>query len=357
VTRRWLIVLVTAAVLVLTPVAVAARPARGSNISAVDLAQRIQVSRAVSWSGFVESSGALKVPDSDSFANLSQLLGENNELRVWWRSPEQWRVDRIRSTGETDLFRNGQTSVRWVFESEQATIAPVSMIRLPDASDLLPPTLGRQLLQGVRPDELTRLPARRVAGIDAPGLRLTPHDDASTVDHVDLWVDLATGLPLRIELYGIGDRRPVLSTELVALDRATPDLSITTFVRAQGVDVEYENSVDVAAAANALARSDLPATLGGLPARRGVDPGAVGDYGRGPTTLFALPLRGQVAGPLRQRLRDSSAVQETVAGTFLPVGPIGLLVTPRRLGGSFLLAGTVTPQTLQRAASELLATT
>jgi hypothetical protein len=357
VTRRWLIVLVTAAALVVIPLAVAARPAAGSNISAVDLAQRVQASREVSWSGLVESTGALKVPDSDSFANLSQLLGENNELRVWWRSPEQWRVDRIRSTGETDLFRNGQTSIRWVFESEQATIAPVSVIRLPDASDVLPPTLGRELLQGFQPDEVTRLPARRVAGLDAPGLRLSPHEDAGTVDHVDLWVDPASGLPLQIELYGAGDSRPVLTTAFVELDRAIPALKITTFVRAQGTKVEYENSVDVAAAANALAPFDLPATLGGLPARRGVDPGAVGAYGRGPTTLFALPLRGQVAGPLRQRLRDSPAVQETAVGTLLPVGPIGLLVTPRRQGGSFLLAGTVTSETLQRAAAELLAST
>ena len=349
--------LVTAAALVVTPLAYGARPAAGSNITAVDLAGRVQASRNVSWSGFVESSGALDVPESDSFANLSQLLGENNELRVWWRSPEQWRVDRIRSTGETDLFRNGQTSIRWVFESEQATIAPVSVIRLPDASDLLPPTLGRELLQGFRPDEVSRLPARRIAGLDAPGLRLTPHDDAGTVDHVDLWVDETSGLPLQIDLYGAGDARPVLTTAFVELQRATPALSITTFVRAQGVDVQYENSVDVAAAANALAPFELPPTLGGLSPRRGVEPGGVGVYGRGATTLFALPLRGQVAGPLRQRLRDSPAVQETAVGTLLPVGPIGLLVTPRRPGGSFLLAGTATPQTLQRAAAELLAST
>ena len=36
------------------------------------------------------------------------------------------------------------------------------------------------------------------------------------------------------------------------------------------------------------------------------------------------------------------------------VGPVGLLITPRRYGGSFLLAGTVKPSILQRMATELV---
>ena len=47
------------------------------------------------------------MPDSDSFVGLAQLLGEDNDLRVWWRAADDWRIDRIRSTGETDLFRRG----------------------------------------------------------------------------------------------------------------------------------------------------------------------------------------------------------------------------------------------------------
>jgi hypothetical protein len=359
-TPRWLIVVATAAALVVTPLAVNARPSSPVSISAAELAARIQASGGVAWSGFVESSGALQVPDSDSFASLAQLLGEDNDLRVWWRSADDWRVDRIRSTGETDLFRQGQESVRWVFESETATIAPVSKVRLPDASDLLPPTLARSMLQGARPEELSRLPSRRVAGINAPGLRLIPQEAATTVGHVDLWADPATGLPLRVEIFGIGDQRPVVTTTLRDVDRAAPAPSATRFVPAEGVTINYDESVDVAAAANAFAAYDLPASLGGLDSRSGADPGAVGIYGRGPTVLIAIPLRGQVARPLRDRLRSSADARETVAGTLAPVGPIGLLVTrrrfdPQRQGGSFLVAGTVSPETLERAAAELLA--
>jgi len=352
---RWLVVLLTAAAFVATPLLIASRPATSSDSSVIELAGRIQQSANVGWSGFVETDGTLQVPDNESFATLAQLLGENTQLRVWWRGLDDWRVDRIRGTGETDLFRQGSGTVRWVFESETATYSPVSKIRLPDASDLLPPTFARSVLQGVRMSELSPLPGRRLAGINAAGLRLTPSDKATTVGHVDIWADAVSGLPLEVELYGVGDQRPVLTTTLRELKLGAPSASTTRFTLAGGIRVVYEESVDVAAAANALARYDLPASLAGLSSRDGEDPGAVGIYGRGPTTLIALPLRGRVARPLRQQLHDRGNAQVTDVGTLLPVGPVGLLITPfRGRGEAFLLAGTVPAETLQRAAAELL---
>jgi hypothetical protein len=353
---RWLVVLLSAAAFVVTPLLISAQPAAPSAISAPQLAGRIQQSANVGWSGYVETVGTLQVPDNDSFATLGQLLGENTQLRVWWRGVDDWRVDRIRSTGETDLFRQGWGMVRWIFESETATYSPVSKIRLPDASDLLPPTFARSLLQGVHDSELGRLPARRIAGIDAPGVRLTPDEAATTVGHVDIWADPATGLALEVELYGVGEQRPVITTTVRQLELGAPPTTTTHFRLAEGVRVSYEQSVDVAAAANAFAPYDLPSSLAGLGSRDGRDPGAVGIYGRGPTTLIALPLRGQVAGPLRRQLQDRGTSKITNVGTLAPVGPVELLITPFRGRGvgAFLLAGTVTPETLERAAAELL---
>ena len=225
---RWLVVILTAAAFVATPLLISAQPAAPSAISAPELARRIQQSGDIGWSGFVETAGRLQVPDSDSFATLVQLLGENTRLRVWWRNADDWRVDRIRSTGETGLFRQGGSTIRWVFESETATYSPVSQIRLPDSSDLLPSTFARSLLQGVRENELSRLPARRVAGIDAPGLRLTPQEPAATVAHVDIWADSGSGLPLRVEVYG-GEQRPVLTTTVRELSLGAPPATATDF--------------------------------------------------------------------------------------------------------------------------------
>ena len=86
----------------------------------------------------------------------------------------------------------------------------------------------------------------------------------------------------------------------------------------------------MAAAANAFAAvRPAGAPSPGLTSRDGEDPSAVGVYGRGPTTVMVLPLRGQVLGPLRARLRESAGFSETEFGTLAPVGPVGLLLTPR----------------------------
>lgn len=352
---RWLIVLVTAAALIAIPLASSARPAARSALSPPVLAEKIALSAGVAWSGQVSTSGGLQVPDSEGFANLAELLGQPNALRVWWRTAEDWRIDSLRSTGETDLFFNGHVLVRWVFETQRATIAPVSAVRLPDASDLLPATLGRLLLEGARPDELSPLPSRRVAGVDATGLRLEPRAAASRIAQVDLWADPGTGLPLAVDVYAEGDRRPTVSTTVTELTLGEPPAASTTFDPAPSAELVYEESVDVAAAANAFAPVDLPRTVAGLPARDGTDPGAVGVYGAGPASVIVIPLRRDVARPLRQQLRQSSTAEESGVGVAVAAGPIGLLLTPRGREASFLLAGTLTTETLTTVAAELLA--
>ena len=348
-------VVLAAVLLVGVPVAVRHRPAGAVAASSpAELIARVQASGSVGWSGRALSRGALQLPDNDSFATLGQLLGQQVELRAWWRGPRSWRVDRIRSTGETDTFRDGGGQVRWIFESERATFSPVSTIRLPDAVDVLPATLGRDLFQGARADEVTTLDPVRVAGVNAAGLRLRPADAASTVDHVDLWADPATGLPLRVDLYGRGSATPALTTAFTAVTLSAPEPATVRFSAPEGVTLAYEESTDVAAAANGLEQVNLPATLAGLGTRDGQDPGAVGVYGRGPTTMIVFPLRGNVARPLRDQLSRNAAATQTSAGTLAPVGPITLLLTrlPGR-GGGFLLAGTVTPETLTAAAAQL----
>ena len=49
---------------------------------------------------------------------------------------------------------------------------------------------------GSRPAPSPGLPARRIAGVDAAGLRVAITDPQSTIRHVDLWVDPDTGVTL-----------------------------------------------------------------------------------------------------------------------------------------------------------------
>lgn len=354
--RRWFLVALSAVLVVATPVALGRLPADGSGLSASALRQRIAHSNSLAWSGEARTRGALRIPATDSFGGLSKLLGDNNSLRVWWRDAAHWRVDRVRQTGEADLIRTGDLTTSWVFESQTATITPYSTVRLPDASDLLPSRLAGRMLAGSTKDELSRLPSRRVAGHGAAGLRLVPASARSSIDHVDVWADTVSGLPLQVEVFDAGDSRPVLTTKLTHLTLKTPEASTIGFVPPPGVKVRHRDAIDVAAGANAFAPFILPDLLIGLQ-RRGdpSDLGAVGAYGRGPTALLAIPLRRHLSGQVRRQLEKDVSARTTTAGTALTVGPLSVLLTPGRRGrGTFLLAGTVTPETLTQASAELL---
>ncbi|MEP6815690.1 MAG: hypothetical protein ABI873_09085 [Marmoricola sp.] len=354
--RRWLLVAVVA-VLVTAPAALLAHwPASASNLTAVELRAKIGASAKLGWSGQATTRGTLQVPKTDSFSGLAGLLSEDTDLRVWWRDDTHWRVDQTRVSGESDQYRYGGLVTTWRFESEQASITPYSPVRLPDVSDVLPSTLAARMLSGARPAELTRLPAQRVAGHNSAGLRLNPADPRSTIGHVDIWADESSGVPTRVQVYAAGrPRLPVLSTRLIELHVGPPAESVTKFQAPDGVRASFHEVIDEAAGANAFAPFIPPDSIAGLHRSGSLDKrGAVGVYGRGPTAIIAIPLRDEVASALRDQLRKSRSSTETTGGTGLAVGPLTVLLPDGRRG-AVLLAGTVTPATLELAAADVRA--
>ena len=94
-----------------------------------------------------------------------------------------------------------------------------------------------------------------MAGIAAAGVRLTPAERATSIARVDIWADPESGLPLRVELSGAGDPVRCWQSTLRDVSLAEPAQETTLFRPGSGVDIAYEESVDVAAAANAFART------------------------------------------------------------------------------------------------------
>ena len=355
---RWLVVALLAIGVASPPTLLRLWPAGDSSISATALASRIDRSAALGWSGEVRSTGSLEVPLTGStFGGVARLLGERSDLRVWWRDAEHYRVDRIRTSGEQDLVREGDRTVRWSYESGTATFTPYSPVRLPDDADVVPSALAKRLLAGARAGELSRLPSRRVAGRDAAGLRLVPADDRSTISRVEVWADQETGLPLRVDAYAAGNaRRPVLTTEAISFDPGRPAASTTSYSLAGGIKLRRAYALDEAAGANAFAPFALPDRVADLPRRgRPEDFKAVGVYGRGPVAVLGVPLRGSVARGLRDQLRQSAASREQGDTVALEVGPLSVLLVYAGDRGGLLLTGTVTPATLQTAAEDLVA--
>lgn len=353
-------VAVGVAAIVALPTVVGALPAGGSSVSAATLLDRVRASAAVPYSGYAQSSGGLVLPVTSQFTSLADLFGDNTRMRVWWRSSDAWRVDTVNLNGESDVHQSGATTWTWDYEANTATYTnaqqPVT-VRLPVAGDLLPSTLGRRLLSEANPDEVSRLAVRRIAGRDAPGMRLTPRTTSSTIARVDVWVDASTGIPLRVEVYGIGSGPAVMTTTFLDISTSAPAASTVAFDPPSGAKLRSADTPDVAAAISQFGRPVLPAQLAGV-ARNDALPkvGAISLYGRGVTEFAAVPLPGRTTRSLRQQLEKTPGVVKDGDRLSLTIGALSLLVTPVSGDDSWLLTGTVGTDVLARAVDGLPAT-
>jgi hypothetical protein len=353
--RRWVIVATIVAVLAALPALVGARPAVDDDRSAAELREATLASENVQFSGFAESSGGLALPVADELDSLANLFSDRTEMRVWWRSPADNRVDVVTAGGETGYYRDTGGTWTWEYEADRATRTENAPLALPTPPDLLPNTLARRLLAEAEPAELTRIGADRIAGRDALGLQLTPAEPASSVDRVEIFVDAQTGLPLRVLLFGKGADNPALDTRFVDLDLGQPSGGVTSFEPPPGAYRQVSGSLGaLQSAGRYLEPAPLADTLAGLP-RRSLDgaPPEIGIYGRGVTVLFVIPLPNGVAGDLRRAAAaDPTAVTDDL-GTRLTAGPLGILLVDGIGRTQTAIIGTVTVDALEQAAAEL----
>jgi hypothetical protein len=330
-----------------------ALPAADSSVSAAGLLERVRASQDQGWSGFVETDGTLQLPDADRFSDVGALFGERTRMRVWWRDTDHWRVDQLLVAGETDLVHEGDRTTEWDYEHAQATVSRDPDIRLPRSADLLPPELARRLLRGVASSDVTRIPARRVAGISAPGLRLVPSSPLSSIDRVDVWADPGSGVPLRVEVYADGSG-PAFTSAFRSFSGERPAADEVDFTPTAPTGVRFEDVLDIADAANQYAPVLPPGTVAGL-AKTSASDGAVGVYGRGATQVIAIPLRDREADALRKQLDVTPNVEHLAERTIVTVGPLGVILTGAVGDGGWLLAGTLNRDALVTAADDVLA--
>jgi len=345
---------------------------------------RAAASADVPFTGTATSSGALGLPDLPRLGDVAALVGESTRTRTWWQSEQAWRTDVLTATGERGLYASGGQLTGWDYERDALTTgAPLSGARLPRASDLLPPALARSLLAGSAPDadELggraaSTLGERVVAGRVADGVRLRPaaqEADLSTVDHADLWVDRATGLPLAVDVVDVVGG-PVLASSFDQVTLGDPDRAALAVPAPQGATVRTAET-DVASAAATAAPWVLPTELAGLPALQ--DPSSVGAVAYG-TGLLRLAVVSLPVEQGRQALRAAEAAgadplepsAQAPAGTadepgggaetaLVRAGALSaaVVVVPgsrdEGRGRAYLVSGAVQPELLSRAAEQL----
>ncbi len=359
--RRWLVTLFVTLAVVSVPLVPRLLPVSDPGLDTATLLARVQDSRDEPFSALVETAGTLQLPDAGAIDSVGALLGEQNRLRVWWGDRDTWRVDQLLTAGESDLHHDGAFTVEYSYEAQEARVSRDPDIRLPRSSDLVPGEVARRFLGDLDPreataeDQLSLLPARRVAGVDAAGLRLLPSRDdrTSTISHVDVWADPSTGVPLLAEVWAGEESSPSFTSTVLEWSPGAPADGVVGFRRTPGTDVQRVDVLDIADAASQYAPLRPPAEAGGL-ARTESSRRAVGVYGTGLRQVVAIPLRDREADPLREQVAATPGAVNLRNGVSAQQGPLGLAVSGRAGDGGWLVAGSLQPDALDAVLGDLL---
>lgn len=340
-----------AAALGALPMAIARLPVADDPISARRLLERIRASETVTYQALAESRSVLGLPDVPRAGRLIALFGETTRMRVWRSSPYRWRVDELTPIGERDTYSDA--SGIWMWDSADRDALRVNgfpNVRFARPADLLPPELGRRLAAAAVIQEATRIPARRIAGITAPGLRLRPRSNDTTIEEARIWAAPGTGLPLRVEITATGGDAPVLSSSFLEIEWRKPRAELLRFDPAPDAHLRVSDAPDFARAVDRYSEFVLPDELAGEPLRSDVA-SAAGTYGRG----FALS--AVLALPERFAPNDELDGLPTVQGSW---GEAKVVETPLFSGMIFtddgvtyVLGGTVGLPVLQGYAAQL----
>jgi hypothetical protein len=356
--RRWVLVLGLITVLAAIPIAAGRWPVQAASIDVGTLRARLTASGGQAFRGYAQSTGLLPVPALPNLSQVTALVSGTTEMRTWYAGPDRWRVDVLGEGTERDLYQTPEAQFTWDFGDNQLTrVVGDQPVRLPRAADLSPPELVRRVLSIATGDRVEPLPAKRVAGVDAAGLRLVPAGADTTVAHVDIWADPATGLPLQAEVTAKGGTRPVFVTRFLEIHFGAPDTSVLIPPAPRpGIGYTVTEAPDILSAINRRRPAFLPAGLAGLPRR---DPlaglSAVAVYGTGLASLVVVALPGRFGGQAFQQIQTYGQ-ELTLPGdseaSLITTGLLSLLAV--RVGDRvFLVAGLVGAPLMQRVAGSL----
>ncbi|GAA3440038.1 hypothetical protein GCM10018954_096590 [Kutzneria kofuensis] len=341
-----------AAVLVAAPVVLAALPA-SARVDPAALRAHMLASVNRPYQGYAESTGSLGLPDLPNLSEVTSLLGGTTRLRSWYVAPDRWRVDEITGVGERDTYAVPGSEFVWDNGQNQYTqIVGDEPIRLPRGGDLLPPDLARRVLSNE--DKVAAVPAKRIAGIDAAGLRVTPSDPQTAIGQVDIWADPDSGLPLRVEVTAKGQHAPFVVTAFQSVSTQRPGDDVITPKPSPDSGFTTTDAPDVI---GAFGQIPLPPQLAGRPLQTDRVGGGrgLGFYGTGLSAFVVAPLPRDVGGGVVNAMGKVGAKTLTLPrgqGTLLTIAPLSVLV--ERSGyRTFLLAGVVDPALLTQAAAEL----
>ena len=192
------------------------------------------------------SFGLPALPATGNPTSLSSLLTGSHTIRVWYASPQHFRLAVPQSLSESDVIRNGSTAWLW-----QSTLNKVTKFTLPakaPAKDTVPgqpvtpQQAAQQVLAAVGPTTAVSVASNvSVAGQAAYALVLAPKDHRSLVGQVKIDVDARNGVPLRLQVFARGASTPAFQVGYTAIQFVTPAAADLTFTPPPGATVTQEN--------------------------------------------------------------------------------------------------------------------
>jgi hypothetical protein len=353
-------VLTGVAVLCCLPVLASALPATVPRFTPRQLESRVLSSQRLSFSGYAESDATFGLPPLPAFSGVTPLLDGVTRMRVWQASPDHWRVDTLSDTGENDTYQAGDDTFVWDSGEQLLTgIYGPEVIRLPRAADLTPSALAVRIIEEAGPNaKLSILPPQRVAGQSAAGLAVRPASPQSTIARADIWAAPATGLPLRVEVFGRDAAQPALETQFLEAGPWTPDENVLTPQRGRGTGFTATTPSQFAGVLRNLDDEVLPDSLAGF-AREPAPVPQIGLYGSGLTAFAVLTFHPGTGSQLLDDALNAGATQLTFTdgdGAVASAPLVNLvLVHPYASPDTFLLVGLVSQSVLEQAAKVLAA--
>ena len=362
---RWALVAAGVALLCALPALASALPVSAPRVTAGQLRDRILASSKLAYSGYAESDATFGLPSLSGLSDVTSLLNGVTKMQVWQASPDSFRVDALSDAGERDTYQTPRSAFIWDSGSQLLTrIVGQPGIRLPRAADLVPPALASRLLREAGSSaRMIVLPPRRVAGLTATGLRVIPADPASTIGQIDIWAEVANGLPLEVQILSRGARHAALETQFFQVSTWKPDRGILTPQRGPGTGFTTTSARNLEGALNNLDPELLPKRLAGRPMNLIPALLPIGVYGQGLTTFAVLTLRGNTGIHLLSEAQAAGGTPlQTADGTGVvasaPLITVVLMhpdVPPGKhyIGDTYLLVGLANSQVLEQAAAEL----
>jgi hypothetical protein len=352
--RRWAVVLAVVVVLCSVPVIVNVWPARAANVPIGTLRERIAASAGQVYQGYAQSSGLLPLPSLPNLEQVTALVSTTTEMRTWYAGRDRWRVDVIDAGSERDTYQTPDAQYVWDYgDNRLSRIVGDQPIRLPHASDMTPPELVRRLLGIARGDRFEALPGRRIAGREAAGLRIRPATADTTVDHVDVWADPGSGLPLQAEITAKGGTRPVFITRFLEVHLSMPEAATVAPPAPTGT-MAYTTTAapDILSFVSRRRFIFLPQALGGRPRTDSIV-SAAGVYGSGLAQFVVTALPGRFGSQAYDQVQKFGVAVEVPRGeaSLIATGLLNVLVV--RTDRTYLVTGPVQPAVLKRVAADL----